>query len=247
MRVIEPFIYRKYLDYDLIEDMMAMKKKIDASLAREKEGEYNIKLGRGGIREIEFFIQALQLVYAGKNPLLRRKNSLEALTALKEARIITADDYDSLADAYRFLRTVEHRIQVVQERQTHSLPRQDEEFHALARRCGYLRADGAERFRATLEAHRRKVSAIYGGLFLSRDERLKEEVRPELYSFFDHGADPDLLKDMLEERGFRDVESAYANLLILRDGPPRAHLTETQPPHPGKDLAASVAGDLRLS
>jgi glutamate-ammonia-ligase adenylyltransferase len=223
---IEPFIYRKYLDYDLIEDMMAMKKKIDASLAREKEGEYNIKLGRGGIREIEFFIQALQLVYAGKNPLLRRKNSLEALTALKEARIITAEDYSSLAEAYRFLRTVEHRIQVVQERQSHSLPRQDEEFRALARRCGYLRADGMKRFRAALEAHRQKVSAIYGGLFLSRDERLKEEVRPELYYFFDPGADPDMLKDMLAERGFRDVERAYANLLLLRDGPPRARLTE---------------------
>ncbi len=224
--VIEPFIYRKYLDYDLIEDMMAMKKKIDASLAREKEGEYNIKLGRGGIREIEFFIQALQLVYAGKNPHLRRKNSLEALSALKEARIITADDHNSLADAYRFLRTVEHRIQVVQERQSHSIPRREEEFHFLARRCGYLRADGAEMFQAALEAHRRKVSAIYGGLFLSRDERLKEEVRPELYSFFDPGANPDMLKDMLEERGFRDVESAYANLLILRDGPPRTRLIE---------------------
>jgi glutamate-ammonia-ligase adenylyltransferase len=224
--VIEPFIYRKYLDYDLIEDMMAMKKKIDASLAREKEGEYNIKLGRGGIREIEFFIQALQLVYAGKNPHLRRKNSLEALTALKEARIITADDYNSLTEAYRFLRTVEHRIQVVQERQSHSLPRRDEEFRALARRCGYLRADGAKRFHTALEAHRQKVSAIYGGLFLSRDERLKEEVRPELYYFFDHGANPDLLKDMFEERGFLDVESAYANLLILRDGPPRARLIE---------------------
>ncbi|HEX2768064.1 MAG TPA: bifunctional [glutamate--ammonia ligase]-adenylyl-L-tyrosine phosphorylase/[glutamate--ammonia-ligase] adenylyltransferase [Geobacteraceae bacterium] len=226
LAVIEPFIYRKYLDYDLIEDMMVMKKKIDASLAREREGEYNIKLGRGGIREIEFFIQALQLVYAGKNPLLRRKNSLEALTALKEARIIMAEVYSFMAEAYSFLRTVEHRIQVVQERQSHSLPRKDEEFRALARRCGYLRADGAERFRAVLEAHRRKVSAIYGGLFLFRDERLKEEVRPELYYFFDPGADPDLLKDMLDERGFRDVESAYTNLLLLRDGPPRARLTE---------------------
>lgn len=226
LKVIEPFIYRKYLDYDLIEDMMAMKKKIDASLAREKEGEYNIKLGRGGIREIEFFIQALQLVYAGKNPALRQKNSLEALTALKEARIITAEDYNSLAEAYCFLRTVEHRIQVVHERQAHSLPRRDDEFLALARRCGYLREDGMERFRAVLEEYRRKVSAIYGGLFLSRDERLKEEVRPELYCFFDPGTDPDLLKDMLADRGFQDVESAYANLLLLRDGPPRARLTE---------------------
>ena len=251
---IVPFIYRKYLDYDLIEDMMAMKKKIDASLAREKEGEYNIKLGRGGIREIEFFIQALQLVYAGKDPHLRRKNSLEALTALKAARIITAEDYSSLAEAYRFLRTVEHRIQVVQERQSHSLPRKDDEFRALARRCGYLRADGAKRFRAVLEAHRQKVSAIYGGLFLSRDERLKEEVRPELYSFFDPGADPDLLKDMLEERGFRDVESAYTNLLLLRDGPPRARLTERSRRILGKisplllqEIFASPDPDMALS
>jgi glutamate-ammonia-ligase adenylyltransferase len=226
LAVIEPFIYRKYLDYDLIEDMMIMKKKIDASLAREKEGDYNIKLGRGGIREIEFFIQTLQLVYAGKNPALRRNNSLEALTALNEARIIAAEDYNFLSEAYRFLRTVEHRIQVVHERQSHSLPRRDDEFLALARRCGYLRADGVERFRSALEAHRRNVSAIYGGLFLSRDERLKEEVLPELYYFLDPGAEPDQVKDMLAERNFQDVESAYRNLLILRDGPPRAHLTE---------------------
>ncbi|HEX9023855.1 MAG TPA: bifunctional [glutamate--ammonia ligase]-adenylyl-L-tyrosine phosphorylase/[glutamate--ammonia-ligase] adenylyltransferase, partial [Geobacteraceae bacterium] len=226
LHLIEPFIYRKYLDYDLIEDMMAMKKKIDASLAREREGEYNIKLGRGGIREIEFFIQALQLVYAGKDRELRRKNSLEALAALREARLISDDDYHSLEEAYRFLRTVEHRIQVVQERQTHSLPRRDDEFGALARRCGFLLADGRERFRLTLEAHRQRVSAIYGGLFLSRDERLKEEVRPEIYYFFDPNADPDLIKDMLEQHGFRDVEAGFANLLLLRDGPPRARLTE---------------------
>lgn len=226
LAAIEPFVYRKYLDYNLIEDMMVMKKKIDASLVREREGEYNIKLGRGGIREIEFFIQTLQLVYAGKNPALRRRNSLHALAALRDARIISEDDHNALCEAYRFLRTVEHRIQMVQERQTHSLPRKEEEFVALSRRCGYLRAGGAERFRATLEAHRQQVSAIYGGLFLSRDERLKEEVRPEVYIFFDHRADPDLLKDMLAERGFQNVDAAYENLLLLRDGPPRAHLTE---------------------
>ena len=226
LTMIEPFVCRKYLDYDLIEDMMTMKKKIDASLVREREGEYNIKLGRGGIREIEFFIQTLQLVYAGKNPALRQKNSLQALTALKDARIIPAEDSAALSEAYRFLRTVEHRIQVVQERQTHSLPRKEEEFRALARRCGYLRADGTERFRAALEAHRGQVSAIYGGLFLSRDERLKEDVRPEIYLFFDPKADPDLVKDLLAERRFQNVDAAYENLLLLRDGPPRAHLTE---------------------
>ncbi|HEY5975705.1 MAG TPA: bifunctional [glutamate--ammonia ligase]-adenylyl-L-tyrosine phosphorylase/[glutamate--ammonia-ligase] adenylyltransferase [Geobacteraceae bacterium] len=226
LRLMEPFIHRKYLDYTLIEDMMAMKKKIDASLAREREGEYNIKLGRGGIREIEFFIQALQLVYAGKNPALRERNSLQALAILQEARLVKEEDCAALAEAYRFLRTVEHRIQVVQERQTHSLPRKDEEFLALARRCGYLRPGGVERFRETLEHHRQRVSAIYGDLFLTRDEKLKEEVPAEIYFFFDRKADPDLLKDMLAERRFRQVDAAYEHLLLLRDGPPRAHLTE---------------------
>jgi glutamate-ammonia-ligase adenylyltransferase len=223
---IEPFIYRKYLDYNLIEDMMAMKKKIDASLARELEGEYNIKLGRGGIREIEFFIQALQLVYAGKDSSLREKNSLKSLEILKNAQLVTAEDCRLLSDAYRFLRTVEHRIQVVQERQTHNLPKKDDEFTALSRRCGFLSFNGAERFRAELEGHRSAVSFIYGNLFLSRDEKLKEDVPPDIYHFFDRSADPDILKDMLAERRFRDVDSAYDHLLLLRDGPPRAHLTE---------------------
>lgn len=226
LRRIEPFIYRRYLDYTLIEDMMAMKKKIDASLARELEGEYNIKLGRGGIREIEFFIQALQLVYAGKDARLREKNSLRSLEILRNANLISPDDCRLLADAYRFLRTVEHRIQVVQERQTHNLPKKADEYTALARRCGYLSLSGTEDFSAALEGHRAAVSFIYGNLFLSRDEKLKEDVPPEIYHFFDRNADPDILKDMLAERRFRNVDAAYDHLLLLRDGPPRAHLTE---------------------
>ncbi|BCG48800.1 Glutamine synthetase adenylyl-L-tyrosine phosphorylase/Glutamate-ammonia-ligase adenylyltransferase [Citrifermentans bremense] len=225
LAALTPFIYRRYLDYNLIEDMMAMKKKIDASLARSQEGEVNIKLGRGGIREIEFFIQALQLVYAGKNPSLRVKNSLAALQTLRQSRIIKEADCVALSDAYRFLRTVEHRIQVVQERQTHALPRKEEEFVALARRCGYLRKDGLLRFKETLELHRHAVSAIYGDLFLSRDEKIKEEVHPEVHYFFDHNADPDLIKDMLEERRFENPDVAYDNLLVLRDGPAKVNLT----------------------
>ncbi|HEX8960124.1 MAG TPA: bifunctional [glutamate--ammonia ligase]-adenylyl-L-tyrosine phosphorylase/[glutamate--ammonia-ligase] adenylyltransferase [Geobacteraceae bacterium] len=226
LELIEPFVYRKYLDYNLIEDIMTMKKKIDASLAREREGEFNIKLGRGGIREIEFFIQALQLVYAGKNRSLRVRNTVAALAALRDARLINDDDCDALREAYRFLRIVEHRIQVVQERQTHSLPKREEETHALARRCGFLRQDGLDRFRGALESHRQRVSAIYGSLFLSRDERLKEDVLPGIYLFFDRSADPDLIKDMLAERRFEKIDAAYQNLLLLRDGPPHARLTE---------------------
>jgi len=226
LKMLQPFVYRKYLDYNLIEDMKNMKQKIDASLTRSMEGEINLKLGRGGIREIEFFIQALQLVYAGKNPLLRERNSLKALDTLLAARLISEEDHLRLSDAYRFLRTVEHRIQVVQERQTHNLPTKDDEILALSRRSGFLRANGLERFRETLEGHRRNVSAIYGNLFHSRDEKLEQDTTPEVLFFLDHKADADLVKDMLAERHFENVERAYENLLSLRNGPVKGNLTE---------------------
>lgn len=226
LKMLQPFVYRKYLDYNLIEDMKNMKQKIDASLTRSMEGETNLKLGRGGIREIEFFIQALQLVYAGKNPKLRVRNSLQALRTLLEARLVSEDDHLKLTEAYRFLRTVEHRIQVVQERQTHNLPTKADEYLALSRRSGFLRTNGLERFRETLERHRRNVSAIYGTLFHSRDEKLEQEATPEVLFFLDHKADEDLVKDMLAERRFENIDRAYENLLSIRKGPAKGNLTE---------------------
>ncbi len=226
LKTLQPFIYRKYLDYNLIEDMKQMKQKIDASLARSREGEINLKLGRGGIREIEFFIQALQLVYAGKNPKLRERNSLNALDTLLAANLLGEDDYRKLREAYRFLRSVEHRIQVVQERQTHNLPAKEEEMLALSRRSGYLRAGGLARFSEVLEKHRNHVSIIYGTLFHSRDERLEQDVYPEVLFILDPKADSDLVKDMLAERHFEDVERAYDNLASLRRGPVKGNLTE---------------------
>ncbi|MDD2897894.1 MAG: bifunctional [glutamate--ammonia ligase]-adenylyl-L-tyrosine phosphorylase/[glutamate--ammonia-ligase] adenylyltransferase [Desulfuromonadaceae bacterium] len=226
LKTLQPFIYRKYLDYNLIEDMKQMKQKIDASLARSREGEINIKLGRGGIREIEFFIQALQLVYAGKNLKLRERNSLLALDTLLAANLLVEDDQIKLRDAYRFLRSVEHRIQVVQERQTHNLPLKEEEMLALARRSGFLDVNGLEQFREVLEEHRGNVSHIYGTLFHSRDEKLEQEVHPEVLFILDPTADSDLVKDMLAERHFEDVDRAYDNLMSLRRGPERANLTE---------------------
>jgi glutamate-ammonia-ligase adenylyltransferase len=226
LKTLQPFIYRKYLDYNLIEDMKLMKQKIDASLARSREGEINLKLGRGGIREIEFFIQALQLVYAGKNPKLRQRNSLRALDTLLAASLLHEEDHLKLKEAYRFLRSVEHRIQVVQERQTHNLPGKHEEMVALARRSGYLRSNGLERFNEVLEEHRNNVSVIYSTLFHSRDEKLEQEVHPQALFLLDPKADVDLVKDMLEERGFADVDKAYENLSSLRRGPVWANLIE---------------------
>ncbi len=218
---LEPFVYRRYLDFGMIEDIMLMKQKIDAGLNRTREGELNLKLGRGGIREIEFFIQAQQLVNGGKNRLLRERNSLKALTLLGEQGLVNPSEVEAMQQAYRFLRSVEHRIQIVQERQTHSLPTRDEELLALARRCGF---DGRDEFSQFLEAQRDVVSRAYRDLFHSMEPL--ETTRPEVSLIFDPEADPDLVKDLLEEKGFSNPDAAYASLHTLHGDQPERRLSE---------------------
>ncbi len=218
---LEPFIYRRYLDYTMIDDLKVMKQKIDHNLTREREGELNLKLGRGGIREIEFFIQALQIIHAGKNPALREKNSLRALGLLQTHGLIDADTTVILSEAYSFLRTVEHRIQVVQERQTHNLPTDEMEFERLARRCGF---NDSAKFRQVLESYRREVEAIYHDLFYTSAEEA-EAVPAEVAYLFDPAAEPAELQELLKTKGFDDPAEAYDTLLSLRDGPPRHPLS----------------------
>lgn len=220
---LQPFIYRRHLDYAMIEDIKIMKQKIDRSLTREKEGELNLKLGQGGIREIEFFIQALQLINAGKKPGLRERNSLKALQLLCREGLITTEERDNLTDAYRFLRTAEHRIQVVNEQQTHNLPTRPEELTALARRCGFT---NSEAFMAELQQHRDKVTAVFRDLFYTSEEELPSQVSPEVSFLFDDNADPDLCLDILEEKGFRPPEPAFESLKVLRHGGTKGYLTE---------------------
>ncbi len=222
LKSLEPFVFRRYLDYGMVEDIKGMKQKIDQSLARKQEAETNLKLGRGGIREIEFFIQALQLIHSGRKPALREKNSLRALDRLHKEGLISANVRATLREAYIFLRTAEHRIQVVQERQTHNLPASEAERRALARRCGF--PDHAA-FARDLEKHRGGVEAIYRDLFYTSEAESREELRPEVNFLFDPAADVDLVKDLLEEKGFKNPDAAYETLLTLRDGPPHSHLT----------------------
>jgi glutamate-ammonia-ligase adenylyltransferase len=208
---LEPFVYRRFLDFSMIEDIMLMKRKIDASLNHDQEAELNLKLGRGGIREIEFFIQAQQLVNGGKNRQLRERNSLKALTLLAEQQVVALADTQVLQEAYRFLRQVEHRIQIVHERQTHSLPTQKQELRALARRCGF---SDQQSFESQLEAHREQVRRIYCDLFHSNEP--VEEVPREVRLLLDPETDSDLAKDILEEQGFNHPDIAYQSLKILQ-------------------------------
>lgn len=220
---LRPFVYRRYLDFGMLEDIKLMKQKINASLSREQEGERNLKLGRGGIREIEFFIQALQLVNGGKKPRLQNRNSLQTLELLADKGLIRPEECRDLGAAYRLLRTVEHRIQIVQERQTHSLPRDEDELLALARRCGF---SDRESFDRTLEDSRRRVNRLFNGLFHTDEEEEPLESRPEINLLFDDSSDSDLVKDLLEEKGFKNPDGAYESLKLLRGNDPHKRLTE---------------------
>ncbi|MBI5568589.1 MAG: bifunctional [glutamate--ammonia ligase]-adenylyl-L-tyrosine phosphorylase/[glutamate--ammonia-ligase] adenylyltransferase, partial [Desulfomonile tiedjei] len=122
---LEPFIYRKYLDYSTIEDMRGMKAQIESQLKR-KPG-VDIKLGQGGIREIEFFVQTLQLINAGRTPRVRSASTLEALALLRDTDLLDNATVAQLRSAYLFFRTTEHRIQITHQVQTHELPRTQED------------------------------------------------------------------------------------------------------------------------
>lgn len=221
LKELEPFIYRKYLDFSTIEDIKEMKLKIDTSLAL-RPGMWDVKLGSGGIREIEFLVQANQLIHAGKERSLRERNTLRSLQIQKDKGLLADEDFEALAASYRFLRTVEHRIQVENERQTHKLPAKAEDLKRLARRCGFNElAD----FKKTLEFHSLNVERLYDGIFHERSRSI-DDVPPEVAQLFSSEADKDEVLRKLSSMGFEDTEAAYRRLDALREASPAARISQ---------------------
>lgn len=161
---ISGWIWRRSLDFAAIEDIHAIKRQIAAHRGHDevKIAGHNIKLGRGGIREIEFFVQTQQLIYGGRDPDLRKPATLDALDALTEKGWVNATCRDDLRAAYLFLRKVEHRLQMIEDRQTHTLPKLEEELLHLANFLGY---QGIEAFTQELLRHLRRVEHHYARLF----------------------------------------------------------------------------------
>jgi glutamate-ammonia-ligase adenylyltransferase len=147
------------------EEVRKAKEKIDRKAAT-RTGGFNVKLGRGGIREIEFIAQALQLEYGGREPWVRTAQTLIVIARLAEKGYLTEAERARLSAAYTFLRTVEHRLQMEHGAQTHTLPVSRERLRTVARRCGYAEADdAATQFTRDLEAHTAAVRAIYNRVF----------------------------------------------------------------------------------
>ncbi|MCP4315192.1 MAG: bifunctional [glutamine synthetase] adenylyltransferase/[glutamine synthetase]-adenylyl-L-tyrosine phosphorylase [Hyphomicrobiales bacterium] len=161
---LTPFIYRKYLDYVAITDIHSIKRQIHAHKGFGEISVYghNIKLGRGGIREIEFFVQTQQLIAGGRMPALRTRSTDKTLAALAEAQWIADRTEESLRNAYWFLRDVEHRIQMRRDEQSHVLPESEEEFACIALMMGFEEPSAfAKKLLATL----RLVEKHYARLF----------------------------------------------------------------------------------
>jgi [glutamine synthetase] adenylyltransferase / [glutamine synthetase]-adenylyl-L-tyrosine phosphorylase len=157
---LRPFVFRRYLDYTAFAGLREMKALIAAEVARRELSEH-IKLGPGGIREIEFTVQLLQLIRGGREPELRVRGLLPALAALRDAGHLDDDTAIALAEAYRFLRRLENRLQMLRDAQTHELP---EDASTRARLAAGLGFPDWEALYETLQAHRQRVSAEFGEL-----------------------------------------------------------------------------------
>ena len=165
LRDIRPFIWRRHLDFAALADIHSIKRQINAhrGLAERLEVPgHDIKLGRGGIREIEFTAQALQLIWAGRDPGLRVPTTMGALTALVQAGRLERAALGELSDAYEYLRRLEHRLQMVEDRQTHRMP---EDEAGIARIASFMGETGAEALAQRLSAKLAMVEGHYQHVF----------------------------------------------------------------------------------
>lgn len=229
---LHPFIWRKYLDYSAIADVHSIKRQIHIHKGHGviAVAGHNIKLGRGGIREIEFFVQTQQLIAGGRNMALRSRETLEMLYGLAEQGWINFGTADELAASYRYLRGLEHRIQMLRDEQTHVIPAQPEAIEGLAFLSGH--ADPAA-FEAETRMHLERVQHHYSRLF-EEEPSLSSSVGSLVFTGDED--DPETL-ETLEQMGFqkpKEVTSVIrgwhtGRINATRTKRAREHLTKLIP------------------
>ncbi|MGH6889294.1 MAG: bifunctional [glutamine synthetase] adenylyltransferase/[glutamine synthetase]-adenylyl-L-tyrosine phosphorylase [Rhizomicrobium sp.] len=200
LKRLEPFVWRRNLDFAAIDDIHSIKRQIHAHGGHGAiaAAGHNVKLGRGGIREIEFFVQTQQLILGGRDPTLRQPGTLDALQALRSRGLVSDSACTELSDAYCYLRQLEHRLQMVEDEQTHTLPRSEAGLAHIACFSGY---PDTQRFVDGLLHRLRIVQRHYDGLF-ERAPSLGSAGRSLAFTGVDD--DPETL-DTLGSMGFRDA------------------------------------------
>jgi glutamate-ammonia-ligase adenylyltransferase len=218
---LQPFIWRKYLDFAAIEDIHSIKRQIHAhgGFGDIAIPGHNIKLGRGGIREIEFFAQTQQLILGGRITDLRHPRTVDALDALAERGVIAALTCDELKEAYRFLRTLEHRLQMIEDEQTHSMPKTRQGLENVAHFLG-LSDEGA--LSGVLQKTLTLVQAHYARLFESQPS-LSKPAGSLVFTGVDD--DPETV-GTLRKMGFSQPEAMSATIRGWHHGRIRATRSE---------------------
>lgn len=232
LKAVAPFVWRKYMDFAALADIHAMKRQIHAYRGHGEiaVAGHNVKLGRGGIREIEFFVQTQQLIAGGRHPELRDRSTLKTLATLTEGRWVDPAAERELDEAYLFLRRVEHRLQMVADEQTHVLPSDDASLTLFAHFLGF---DSTASFAETLLRHLRNVQQQYSKLFEPVSQEQDEVLR------FPPDADDRETLDRLADMGFRNPLEVSATIrgwfgggkyLALRSAFARSQLQALIPP-----------------
>ncbi len=222
IRTIQPFVYRRYLDEPSITeiklDVRQTKAQIESSLREQGDDVVtHVKLGIGGIRDIEFTIQCIQLIHGGSTPALRNNNSLQTIDLLHRHGVLDQMDRDILADAYRFLRTVEHRIQMQADLQRYSLPSKKSEMMKLAKRIGYRDSEASstlEAFEMDYTLHTNAVRSIFGKVLATPLSEGEIDIEAVLIA-----TEPSAIRDLLGPVEFADVREAHRRLKLMADGP----------------------------
>jgi glutamate-ammonia-ligase adenylyltransferase len=211
MGVVAPFVYRRHLDYNAIAALRDLHGQIRQEVARRELSD-NIKLGPGGIREIEFIAQVFQLIRGGHDAALRARPTLAVLPLLESRNLLPAAAVRQLGDAYRFLRNLEHRLQYLDDQQTHSLPRSESDRLLIAESMGCAGDYGA--LLRALERHCGNVARHFGEIFAAADDD-GEHALAHLWQ-----PDPDLERSAatLGKRGFRQAREIAGRLAAMRSG-----------------------------
>jgi glutamate-ammonia-ligase adenylyltransferase len=209
--LLRPFVFRKYLDYSAFASMRDLKAQIQREVNR-REMHDNIKLGPGGIREIEFIAQVFQLIRGGRDVALQIRPTLKVLALVAERGLLAADAVQRLSAAYVFLRNLEHRLQYLQDAQTQMLPGDDENRARIAMAMGY--ADWAA-FLDGLDAHRNSVDQQFSQVF-SMQETLQNGA-DGLAELWLGGLSDDAAMQRLAAQGYRQVQESLQRLLAVRE------------------------------
>ncbi|MBN2505359.1 MAG: bifunctional [glutamate--ammonia ligase]-adenylyl-L-tyrosine phosphorylase/[glutamate--ammonia-ligase] adenylyltransferase [Verrucomicrobia bacterium] len=218
LEMIQPFRYPRSLHENVRREIAAMKERIEDEVVREGELDRNVKLGRGGIREIEFVVQALQLVEGGRLPFLQTPQTLAGLEQLVRYNLLSASESTGLWEAYCFLRSVEHRLQMEQNRQTHTLPADRAGAHRVAALMGFRTHTDFDRARCR---HTTCVRRVYDKL-LRADTVRGDAALPRQFAGAEAEAE---WRTLLAAHAFKDVDRSLRLIRQLVHGPGFGHVS----------------------